>query len=83
MPQHIYLFEDTLRNNLLVAQPDADTNQLMHVCEVAGLTSFIENSENGLDTWLGETGTKISSGQARASRYSQSVIKTFRTSDPG
>lgn len=59
------LFLDTVRNNLLLAAPDADDARLWKALEAAGLDGTIAAAGAGLDTALGEGGLGLSGGQAK------------------
>lgn len=59
------VFLDTVRNNLLIARPDATDADLYAALGKARLETTIRALSGGLDTILGETGTTLSAGQAR------------------
>lgn len=59
------VFLDTVRNNLLIARPDATDAELYTALKSARLQTTIRALPRGLDTILGETGTTLSAGQAR------------------
>ena len=59
------LFQDSLRDNLRLADPDADDAALWQALEAAGLADAIRRLQAGLDTRLGEGGLGLSAGQAR------------------
>ncbi|MGQ9787366.1 MAG: thiol reductant ABC exporter subunit CydC [Anaerolineae bacterium] len=61
--QHTYLFNGTLRENLLLAHPEADEAKLWHALEVAQLAEFVHNLPEGLETWIGEQGVRLSGGE--------------------
>lgn len=61
--QHTYLFNGTLRENLLLAHPEADEAKLWHTLEVAQLADFVRQLPEGLDTWIGEQGVRLSGGE--------------------
>ena len=65
LTQRSELFQDSLRDNLLLAKPDAVDNELMSALHAAGLGEFVEKLPAGLDTALGEGGLGLSGGQAR------------------
>lgn len=64
LTQRTELFQDSLRDNLRVAAPDADDARLWKVLHSAGLADVV-NMPNGLDTRLGEGGLGLSGGQLR------------------
>jgi ATP-binding cassette subfamily C protein CydC len=65
LTQRTELFQDSLRDNLRLAKPDADDTTLMQALHTAGLGEFVEILPAGLDTMLGEGGFGLSGGQAR------------------
>ena len=65
LTQRTELFQDSLRDNLRLADPAADDARLWNVLEAAGLAADIRNTARGLDTPLGEGGLGLSGGQLR------------------
>lgn len=65
LAQSVDLFLDSVRNNLLLADPRASSTQLWSALEAAGLADTIAASGQGLDAWLGEGGLGLSGGQAK------------------
>ena len=65
LTQRTELFKDTLRGNLLLADPKANDDLLWAALEDAGLAQTVKGLPQGLDTWLGENGLGLSGGQAR------------------
>lgn len=64
IPQVITIFSDTLRNNLLIANPNASDERLLAVLNSVELDKIATTSE-GLDLWLGENGRPLSGGEKR------------------
>jgi ATP-binding cassette, subfamily C, bacterial CydC len=65
LTQRTELFQDSLRDNLRLAAPDADDARLLDALHAAGLRADVEALPIGLDTRLGEGGLGLSGGQAR------------------
>lgn len=65
LTQRTELFQDTLRDNLRLANATASDEQLWQALEIAGLANSITDWPHGLDTLLGEGGLGLSGGQAR------------------
>ncbi|MGO7271825.1 ATP-binding cassette domain-containing protein (plasmid) [Rhizobium ruizarguesonis] len=65
LTQRTELFEDSLRGNLLLANPDANEARLREALAAAGLLADIEAMPQGIDTRLGEGGLGLSGGQSR------------------
>jgi ATP-binding cassette, subfamily C, bacterial CydD len=63
VPQRAALFQDTLRANLLIANPDAAVSQIDIALKAAGLRAFIDSLPKGLETKIGEGGTRLSGGE--------------------
>ena len=61
--QDTYLFNGTIRENLLYVKPDASEAELIDACERANIYDFISNQPNGLDTMVGNRGLKLSGGE--------------------
>jgi ATP-binding cassette subfamily C protein CydC len=65
LTQRTELFQDSLRDNLRLADPSAGDGRLWQVLEAAGLAQDIRATAAGLDTRLGEGGLGLSGGQSR------------------
>ena len=61
--QETYLFNGTIRENLLYVRPDATEEELEDACRKANIWDFIEKQEKGLDTVVGNRGLKLSGGE--------------------
>jgi ABC-type transport system involved in cytochrome bd biosynthesis, ATPase and permease components len=60
--QHVFIFNDTVRNNLLIANPNASEELLIKAIKLAK-AEFLFTLKNGLDTVLGEYGYTVSGGE--------------------
>lgn len=69
-----YLFKGTVRENLLMAQPDADEDTLWHVLEQVKLAEFLKG-ENGLDTILKERASNLSGGQCQRLALARALLR--------
>ena len=65
LSQRSQLFAATIKDNLLIAKPNATQHELNAAINFAGLTQFIGRLADGINTWVGESGAKISGGEAR------------------
>ena len=63
MTQETHLFAGTVRENLLIAKPDATEAELADACAKASLSGLIERLPKGLDTEVGELGETLSGGE--------------------
>ena len=75
LSQQSYLFSATVRENLLLAKPDAGDDELRQVLAAARLADFVERLPDGLDTWVGEAGQLISAGQARRLAVARAILR--------
>jgi ATP-binding cassette subfamily C protein CydC len=73
--QDTYLFNDTLRNNLLLARPEASDTELEQVIERAQLGDFVRQLPSGLDTWIGEQGLRLSGGERQRLAIARVLLK--------
>ncbi len=78
MTQRTELFEDSLRDNLLLACPEAAGDTLWAALEVAGLAGDVRAMAQGLDTRLGEGGLGLSGGQARRLALARLLLSPAR-----
>ena len=63
MTQSTEFFEGTIRDNLLIAKPDATDEELITALKRASVLEFVEHLERGLDTTLTELGDNFSAGE--------------------
>ena len=70
-----YLFNDTLRANILIANPDVDEATLMAAVERASLGEFVAGLPDGLDTKVGERGMSLSGGQRQRVAIARAFLK--------
>jgi ATP-binding cassette, subfamily C, bacterial CydC len=73
--QDTYLFNDTLRANLLLARPDASAEQLAQALEQAQLSAVIAQLPAGLETWIGEQGLRLSGGERQRLAIARALLK--------
>ncbi len=71
--QRVHLFSQTLRNNLLLAAPDSNDQQLTHALYQVGLAKLVDNEE-GLNAWLGEGGRQLSGGELRRLAIARALL---------
>lgn len=63
VPQSVYLFTGTIRENLYIASEHATDERLYEVLEQVKLKDFVDSLENGLDSFVGDSGSRLSGGQ--------------------
>jgi ATP-binding cassette subfamily C protein CydC len=73
--QQSHMFNASLRDNLILANPRAEEEELQHALKATCIWEFVDSLPQGLDTWIGEAGRKLSSGQARRVALARAVIK--------
>lgn len=73
--QEPFLLDDTIRANLLLANPDADETELMAAARDAQAHEFILKLPQGYDTLLGAQGARLSSGQKQRLAIAQALLK--------
>ncbi|HID47044.1 MAG TPA: thiol reductant ABC exporter subunit CydC [Chromatiaceae bacterium] len=73
--QHSHLFIGTIRQNLLLANPDATEEALKTACEKACILDWIQSLPDGLDTEIGEAALRISGGEARRLAIARALLK--------
>ncbi len=73
--QDTYLFNDTLRANILIARPDASEADLLAAVEHASLGDLVAALPEGLDAPVGERGTSLSGGQRQRVAIARAFLK--------
>lgn len=77
VPQNVYLFDDTIRNNVAfgIAQEDINEEKIWGALEQAQLAEFVHNLPQKLDTIIGERGIKFSGGQRQRIAIARAVYR--------
>jgi energy-coupling factor transporter ATP-binding protein EcfA2 len=73
--QHPHIFNTSIRENLLIARPEATDSELIEALEKAGLASFVQNLPRGLQTIPGSEGSTLSGGQRQRLALAQAFLK--------
>jgi len=76
--QETYLFYDTIRANLLYANPDASEAQLVAAAQAANIHDFIVGLPDGYDTVVGERGYRLSGGERQRIAIARVILKDPR-----
>jgi len=76
--QDEFLFEGTIRENILFARPDASNDELVAAARAAHVTEFTDRFNDGLDTLIGERGVKLSGGQRQRVSIARAVLANPR-----
>ncbi len=78
VPQNTVLFSGTIRDNITYGSRDVSDRQLWEVIRMARLEKVIEALPNGLDTSIGEHGSKLSGGQRQRISIARAIIRNPR-----
>lgn len=73
--QSVYLFDDTIRANLIYGLENVSEEQIHKAIEAAALTEVIDSLPQGLDTPVGEGGNQLSGGQKQRISIAQAILK--------
>ena len=73
--QETYLFNGTIKENLLHANENADEEKLIDACKAANIHSFIQSLPEGYNTKVGERGLNFSGGQRQRIAIARAVLK--------
>ena len=76
--QDVYLFDTTIKENLLIAKPDATEAQLKEAATAAQLDEMLERLPNGWDTKTGESGLQLSGGERQRVSIARAFLKNAR-----
>lgn len=73
--QDIFLFNDTILNNIRYAKPEATEQEIINAAKEANCHDFIEKLEYGYDTIVGENGNKLSGGERQRISIARAILK--------
>jgi ABC-type multidrug transport system fused ATPase/permease subunit len=72
--QETFLFDGTIRENILFSRPDATEEQMMEACRIARVDEFAERFPEKYDTIVGERGVKLSGGQRQRLSIARAIL---------
>ena len=75
VPQDVYLFNKTIKENISLACPDASDEEIKQAAKVAMADGFIKRLEQGYDTNVGERGVQLSGGEKQRIAIARAVLK--------
>jgi ATP-binding cassette subfamily C protein CydC len=77
LSQDVVLFEDTLRANLFLGDPEPDEDRARAILRDLGLSELVEQLPDGLDTWVGTHGSTVSGGEGRRLALARLLLADF------
>ncbi|MCR5081910.1 MAG: ABC transporter ATP-binding protein/permease [Parasporobacterium sp.] len=73
--QNVYLFNDTIENNIRFGKPDASREEVIKAAKLACCHDFIMNLREGYDTIIGEGGASLSGGERQRLSIARAIMK--------
>lgn len=73
--QDSILFNESIKNNLLIGKPSASDEELIEALKIANAYEFVASLPNGIDTNIGDAGGKLSGGQKQRLSIARAVLK--------
>ena len=73
--QDVILFDDTIKNNIAYANPNASEDDIQKACKFAAADEFIEKLPSKYNTIIGENGTRLSGGQKQRISIARAILK--------
>jgi len=74
--QDPFLFDTTVKENLLLASPFSSDDQILNALKMAHALNFVENLPHGLDTLIGERGVRLSMGEKQRLTLARAILKS-------
>ena len=73
--QESILFNDSIRNNVILGKPNATDTEILDALKVANAYEFVKELPDGIDTNIGDSGNKLSGGQKQRLSIARAVLK--------
>jgi len=73
--QNVFLFNDTIRNNILYSKPEASAEEVEKAAKLSGSSDFINKLDEKMDVIVGETGRMISGGEKQKISIARAILK--------
>lgn len=73
--QDSILFNDTIKNNILIGKPDATDDEIIDALKIANAFEFVNDLPDGIETNIGDAGGKLSGGQKQRLSIARAVLK--------
>jgi len=74
VPQHPFVFNETLRYNVAIGKPDASDAEIRRACEIGQVTAFLDELPAGLDSQLGDDAVRLSGGQRQRIAIARALL---------
>ncbi len=74
VPQDIILFSGTVRDNIILGDPNASDTAILNTVKIAGLSSILNEQPDGIDMKVGERGDRLSGGQRQGVALAQALL---------
>ena len=74
VPQQVYIFSGNIRDNLLIANGEADDDELMTVLDQVKLGDWVRSLPEGLDAGVGDAGSRLSGGQRQKVGIARAIL---------
>ena len=75
IPQDIYLFYGSVKDNILLGSRNVDNEALLKAAEIAGVLNFVRDHPEGFDMQVGEGGTRLSGGQRQSIAVARALVR--------
>ncbi|WP_416390446.1 ABC transporter ATP-binding protein [Vallitalea guaymasensis] len=75
VPQKAVLFSGTITQNIRFGKEDANKEEIVHACEIAQATEFINDMKDGYDSEISQGGTNISGGQKQRLSIARALVR--------
>jgi len=75
VPQEPFLFDLSVRDNLMWSAPEATEHDLLTACKLANADKFLEKLPEGLNTQLGDRGVRLSGGQRQRLALARALVR--------
>jgi ATP-binding cassette subfamily C protein CydC len=73
--QNTYIFNASVRDNLLIARPEATDSELTAACRLAHIQDTIAGLPDGLETYLGDQGQRLSGGERQRIALARAILR--------
>ena len=78
MPQDIYLINDTIKNNIALFDNIFDEERMKEALKISNTKEFIDETQSGLETLIGQKGLKISGGQRQRIAIARAIYPDLK-----